>query len=162
MPSIYTSHALYLAHHPNHLGLPLASLILLVGVASVYVNYNADSHKEHVRNNNGECTIWGRRPELIRATYLTSEGVEKTSLLLVSGWWGVSRHFHYIPELTAAFCWTLPALFHNPLPYFYFLFLLILLMQRSVRDDRRCQEKYGRYWDEYRKRVPYKIVPYLF
>ncbi len=162
VPSVYTSHTLYLTRHPNALGLPLASLILLVGVAAIYTNYIADYHKEHVRNTNGACTIWGRRPEVIRAVYRTSEGEEKTSLLLVSGWWGVSRHFHYVPELTAAFCWTIPALFHSTLPYFYFVFLVLLLTQRSVRDDKRCLEKYGKYWEEYCRRVPYKILPYVF
>ena len=53
---------------------------------------------------------------MIRASYQTSEGEEKKSLLLASGWWGISRHFHYIPEIAAAFFWTVPALFTNPLP----------------------------------------------
>lgn len=27
--------------------------------------------------------------------------------------WGLSRHFHYVPEILAAFFWTLPALFNH-------------------------------------------------
>ena len=38
-------------------------------------------------------------------------GEKKTSLLLASGWWGVARHFHYLPEISASFFWTAPALF---------------------------------------------------
>lgn len=162
VPSVYTSHTLYLTAHPNDLGLPLAAFILLSGVAAIYINYNADNHKEHVRNTQGACTIWGKKPEVIHATYYTSKGEEKKSLLLVSGWWGVSRHFHYIPELTAAFCWTVPALFSSLLAYFYFIFLVILLTHRSVRDDKRCMEKYGSYWKQYCEKVPYKIIPFVF
>ncbi len=162
VPSIYTSHTLYLTMHPNDLGLPLFTLIMILGIVSVFLNYNADYQKEVVRNTNGECTIWGSKPTVIRASYQTSEGEKKKSLLLASGWWGVSRHFHYIPEIAAAFFWTVPALFTNPLPYFYVVFLTLLLCHRSVRDDIRCSEKYGSYWKEYCKKVPYKIVPLVF
>lgn len=126
------------------------------------INYDADRQKEVVRNSNGDCSIWGRKAETILATYHTTTGQEKQSLLLVSGWWGISRHFHYIPEIAAAFCWTIPALFQSILPYFYFIFLVILLTHRAVRDDRRCREKYGRHWEQYCKAVPSKIIPALF
>lgn len=162
VPSVYTSHTLYLTTHPNYLGLPLAAAILLSGVAAIYINYNADHQKEFVRDTKGACTIWGRKAEVIEAKYQTSGGEERTSLLLVSGWWGLSRHFHYIPEIVAAFMWTVPALFTCPLPYFYVVFLVILLAHRSVRDDKRCLEKYGEAWRLYCQRVPYKIVPYIF
>ncbi|MFS7992065.1 putative 7-dehydrocholesterol reductase [Helianthus anomalus] len=51
--------------------------------------------------------------------------------------WGLSRHFHYVPEIMAAFFWTVPALFDNFLPYFYVVFLTILLFDRAKRDDGR-------------------------
>ena len=162
LPSIYTSHTLYLTNHPNNLGLPLAAIIFTIGALSIYLNYNADWQREKTRNTNGNCTIWGKKPEVIHATYHTTEGEEKNSLLLVSGWWGVSRHFHYIPELLAALCWTLPALFLSPTPYFYFIFLLLLLTHRAIRDDKRCAEKYGKFWDLYCSKVPCKILPFIF
>ena len=162
VPSIYTSHTLYLTRHPNNLGMPLALTIFTIGILAVFINYNADQQKELVRNTQGKCTIWGAPPFIINAKYLTSEGEEKRSILLASGWWGVSRHFHYIPELLAAFCWTVPALFHSTLPYFYVVFLFLLLTHRSVRDDWRCLEKYGQYWKLYCSKVPYRIFPFVF
>ena len=42
---------------------------------------------------------------------------------------------------------------------FYVIFLTILLVDRSFRDDDRCGKKYGASWVEYSGRVPYKIVP---
>jgi 7-dehydrocholesterol reductase len=78
------------------------------------------------------------------------------------GWWGLARHFHYLPEILAAFCWTAPAGFGRALPYFYVVFLVLLLTDRSYRDDVRCGAKYGSSWDKYCKLVPYKVVPYVF
>ncbi len=48
-------------------------------------------------------------PRKIVAKYTTGDGREKTSLLLTSGWWGLARHFHYLPEILAAFFWSMPA-----------------------------------------------------
>lgn len=162
IPSLYTSHTLYMTNHPITLGLPLALTIFIIGILSILINYDADRHKETVRNTNGNCTIWGRKPVTILADYQTTTGEGKKSLLLVSGWWGISRHFHYIPELMAALAWSIPALFYSIVPYVYFIFLLILLTHRATRDDERCREKYGTHWDEYCKKVPYKIVPFVF
>lgn len=79
-----------------------------------------------------------------------------------AGWWGLSRHFHYLPEIGAAFLWTAPAGFAHPLPYFYVFFLTLLLFDRAFRDDARCASKYGKFWQEYCRAVPYKIVPFVF
>ncbi|KAH9667879.1 7-dehydrocholesterol reductase [Citrus sinensis] len=78
----------------------------------------------------------------IVASYTTSSGETKQSLLLTSGWWGLARHFHYVPEILAAFFWTVPALFNHFLPYFYVIFLTILLFDRAKRDDDRCRSKF--------------------
>ena len=61
----------------------------------------------------GQVHHLGAHPLIINAKYLTSNGEEKRSILLASGWWGVSRHFHYIPELLAALCSIVPALFNG-------------------------------------------------
>ena len=69
------------------------------------------------------------------------------------------RLLPHVPEVLAAFFWTVPALFSDVLAYFYVIFLAILLTDRAFRDDNRCAMKYGADWDEYKKRVPYKIIP---
>ena len=73
----------------------------------------------------------------------TGKQVERRSLLLASGFWGVARHFHYVFELTAAWSWCLLA---NPMkngvvPLFYATFLTILLLHRAKRDETKCQKK---------------------
>lgn len=162
VPCIYTSPTLYLVNHPNHLGTFWATTILFAGITSIIINFLADRQRQQIRAKNGACLIWRSKPSLIRAIYQTQSGETKQTLLLTSGWWGMSRHFHYIPELTAAFCWTVPALFSNFLPYFYVIFLAGLLLDRAFRHDKRCSDKYGKYWEEYCEKVPYKIIPYLF
>jgi 7-dehydrocholesterol reductase len=159
VPAIYTSGTLYLVERPNHLGWPVAALIFAAGVASIFVNYWADLQRQRVRATNGQCSVWGRAPVLIRARYRTEQGEAKENLLLASGFWGLARHFHYVPEVLAAFFWTLPALFSNLLPWFYVIFLSVLLTDRAFRDDNRCAAKYGADWDAYRRVVPYKIIP---
>lgn len=160
VPSIYTLPAMYLVNHPYQFSTPVAALIFLAGIASVLFNYLADRQRQKVRSTNGQCKVWGKTPKLIHAQYIDHKGEQKNSLLLTSGWWGVSRHFHYLLELSLAFFWTLPALFLNFLPWFYVVFLTILLVHRAYRDDARCATKYGDYWKQYCELVPNKIIPW--
>uniref|UniRef100_A0ABK0LUP5 Delta(14)-sterol reductase TM7SF2 n=1 Tax=Rattus norvegicus TaxID=10116 RepID=A0ABK0LUP5_RAT len=48
------------------------------------------------------------------------------------------------------------------LPYFYLLYFTALLVHREARDEQQCLRKYGRAWQEYCKRVPYRIIPYVY
>jgi 7-dehydrocholesterol reductase len=162
VPCIYTSASLYLVHHPVHLGMSLATTIFVVGAASIIINYLADRQRQVVRAKNGHCLVWKKKPILIQAPYVTQTGELKTSLLLASGWWGSARHFHYVPEICGAFMWSLPALFTSFMPYFYVIFLTILLVDRAFRHDKRCATKYGAAWDQYCNKVPYKIIPFVF
>jgi 7-dehydrocholesterol reductase len=159
VPSVYTSSTLYLVDHPNHLGPAAAAAIAVLGVASIFMNYAADAQRQRVRATDGRTKVWGKAPVIIVGHYTTEKGEKKESLLLASGFWGISRHFHYVPEILGAVFWTLPALFANVLPYFYVVFLTALLTDRAFRDDNRCAIKYGADWKAYCEKVPYKILP---
>lgn len=162
VPAVYPLAAQYLVLRPHDLPWPLAASIFVLGVVAIYVNYAADAQRQRVRAANGAATVWGHPPELIRAPYVTADGVPHESLLLASGWWGVARHFHYLPEIVLALAWSLPAGFTHFVPYFYVVYLAILLVDRAGRDDRRCRRKYGAAWDEYCRRVPWKILPGIY
>jgi len=164
VPSVYTSHSFYLATQAPDISFFTALLIFLLGFACIWINYDADNQRYIVRQTKGQCTFWGREttPKVLEAQYTTSKGEVCKSLLLVDGWWKVARHFHYLPEILGAFFWSLPALNTSLVaPYFYVIFLTLLLVDRAFRDDDRCKKKYGVYWDEYCKEVPYRIVPGL-
>ncbi len=161
VPCIYTSPSMYLVLHPVHLNALWAGLILGVGSMSILINYWADKQRVVARVTQGDCKIWGRNAIVLPAHYQTMDGSLKQTILLASGWWGVARHFHYIPEIAGAFFWSVPALFTHFSPYFYVCFLTILLVDRAFRDDERCAAKYGEDWKNYCQHVPYKIIPFV-
>lgn len=83
--------------------------------------------------------------------------------LLVNGFWGISRHVNYLGEILMAsgiiLCTGYPRLIW---PWLYPLYYVLLLFTRQHDDDRRCSIKYGELWSEYRKRVPWRIIPYIW
>eukprot|EP00920_Eleutheroschizon_duboscqi_P024708 GHVT01061298.1.p1 GENE.GHVT01061298.1~~GHVT01061298.1.p1 ORF type:complete len:359 (+),score=50.73 GHVT01061298.1:802-1878(+) len=163
VPAVYTlsSHTLVLAR--VDISGRLALFFLLVGLAAIWINYAVDAQRQKFRLSDGRLNIWGRPARFISAPFASPGGGEGRALLLASGWWAISRHFHYVPEVVAALMWTPPCQAKVLLlPYFYVVFLSILLLHRAGRDDLRCSLKYGKAWTEYCKFVPYQIVPYIF
>jgi len=159
IPAVYTLTAQYLVTHPIRLGTTFSVVLLVVGVFSFYSKTSMNRQRINVRKNDGDYKIWGHRPEIIHAEYQDEKGVKHQSILLVDGWWRIARHFHYVGEILGALCWSLPALFQSFLPYFYVFYLTLLLFHRAKRDDVKCRMKYGKYWDEYCEKVPYRIIP---
>lgn len=96
----------------------------------------------------------GIKPEII------TDG-KKT--LLVNGFWGLSRHINYLGEILMATGIVLsvgqPQLLW---PWLYPLYYVALLLPRQIDDDKRCAAKYGELWNTYLKRVPYRIIPYVY
>ena len=59
-------------------------------------------------------------------------------------------------EILSSFFWSSPSGFYGNgmfVPYFYVIFLTILLVDRSFRDDDRCRKKYGKDWEKYEETV---------
>jgi delta14-sterol reductase len=46
--------------------------------------------------------------------------------------------------------------------WLYPLFYVFLLFPRERADERRCAAKYGALWTEYEKRVPRRIIPWVY
>jgi 7-dehydrocholesterol reductase len=159
VPAVYTSPVMFMVHHPVGLSAAAALLIFVAGMSAIWVNYWADYQRQVVRTTHGNTTIWGKEPVLIEAAYTTRTGEQKTNLLLASGFWGISRHFHYVPEILAAFFWSCATGFSYFAPFFYVSFLTVLLTHRAFRDDTKCANKYGDAWKQYCRAVPYKIIP---
>jgi 7-dehydrocholesterol reductase len=162
VPGVYTLPAQYAVMHPRELGWQATAALIAFGLGAIWAGHAADAQKQRVRATVGATTVWGLPPEIILADYTTANGEKHRNVLLASGFWGVARHFHYMPELMVALAWSLPAGSRNFLPYFYLTFLAILLVDRAGRDDLRCRTKYGRSWDEYCRRVPYRILPGVY
>jgi protein-S-isoprenylcysteine O-methyltransferase Ste14 len=77
--------------------------------------------------------------------------------VLVGGLWGLSRHINYLGEILMAS--GLAVALAHPGAWLYPLYYVGLLVPRQLDDDRRCAAKYGALWDEYRARVPWRIIP---
>ena len=167
VPAVYASPALYIASVKPAvtLGAPVSATFLILGLLSIWINYDSDRQRQTFRSTDGKALVWGKKPVIVHAEYQVLKNdrwVTKKSILLASGWWRIARHFHYLPEITASFFWTAPALFAKLPPYLYVVFLTVLLIDRAMRDDQRCSLKYGKHWKKYCELVPYKIVPGVF
>lgn len=84
-------------------------------------------------------------------------------ILLVNGFWGLSRHINYLGEIGMA-TGIVIAVGHLalPWPWLYPLYYIALLFPRQMDDDKRCEAKYGALWQEYLKKVPYRIIPKVY
>eukprot|EP00592_Proboscia_alata_P014535 CAMPEP_0194395268 /NCGR_PEP_ID=MMETSP0174-20130528/124328_1 /TAXON_ID=216777 /ORGANISM="Proboscia alata, Strain PI-D3" /LENGTH=599 /DNA_ID=CAMNT_0039191183 /DNA_START=65 /DNA_END=1865 /DNA_ORIENTATION=- len=169
VPSVYSLHTRFCVQNPTHLSFTTAGALFLLSMAGVVLNYLADRERDIFRATNGKTPVWGKPPKYITAEYETTDrttGITSTkkSLLLASGFWGMARHFQYFFELTAAWSWCALAnpVVNGVLPLFYACFLTYLLIDRAERDSKKCHAKYGVYYEEYCKLVPYKIVPGLY
>ncbi len=153
VPLTYSLQAFYLIGHPHALPVMAAAGIILLNMAGYYIFRATNLQKHRFRTRPGQ-RIWGHEPRFIQ----TSHG----NRILVSGFWGLARHFNYVGDIMMALAWCLPCLFDSPIPYFYVIYFTALLVHRERRDDRKCSLKYGTDWDEYKKLVPWRIVPRIY
>ncbi|BEJ11975.1 hypothetical protein CspHIS471_0204350 [Cutaneotrichosporon sp. HIS471] len=149
VPFSYTVQARYLVFAPNDLSPVACGLIIALEVLGQYIFRVANNEKSEFRS--------GRNPKNLKFME-TKRGTK----LLTSGWWGRSRHPNYFGDWIMAWAWCLPTGFSTPIPYFYVIYFAILLAHRQMRDDEACKEKYGKDWETYCKKVPYKIIPFVY
>lgn len=162
VPAVYTLGAMYLVEHPGPLDPVANAALFAAGTLFITAKNLSNRQRLRVRDTGGQTRVWGKPPRLVHASYTDAHGERRQNLLLASGFWGISRHFHYLGEILGALCWSIVAGASHFMPYFYITYLTVLLFHRARRDDRRCQQKYGRDWDRYRSLVPWKIVPGLY
>ncbi|KAK9498443.1 hypothetical protein O3M35_003080 [Rhynocoris fuscipes] len=162
LPCIFPYVSYYLVtNKPTMMSTCPAILILVFGTVSIICTALVDFQKATFRRTNGKALIWNRRPTFIKAEYKDTNGKLKTSLLLTSGFWGQARHLNYTFELLSNLSWALPAYSLGLPPFLFIIFLTILILHRIYRDEDKCRNKYGKYWQEYCKIVPYRLIPYV-
>jgi Delta14-sterol reductase len=153
VPFTYTIQAQYLAGHA--LDLPWWGVTAIAALnAAGYIIFRGANIQKYRFRKTPERTVWGKPP-----TYLKTSG---GALLLTSGWWGMARHLNYFGDLVMGLAWCLPCGFDSPLPYFYVVYLTILLIHRERRDHDMCARRYGHDWDLYCAKVRYRIIPGLY
>lgn len=161
VPFTYCFPAYYLLKlGPIDPGVTWVTFVLSLHLAGYYIFDTANSQKDYFRDARPKRGFprlpWGR---LSNPTFIVTQRGTK---LLTSGWWGVARHMNYTGDLMMAWSWGLTTLFGSFIPYFYAVYMTILLIHRERRDDYDCRKKYGKDWDKYLKAVPYRLVPYVY
>lgn len=177
VPALYPLTSLHLVRHsphPEEFG-PLSFVIAVTfGIALTIWSYFIDRQRYHARvrtskpglKGKNDLEMWpnpDRAALLIRARYTTPKGVVLSSVLLAGGWWGCARHLNYTIDWLIGLTWCLcAASFDSILPHLYWIVLGIFFIIRERRDNAKCAAKYGEYWDEYCKLVPYRLIPYIY
>jgi 7-dehydrocholesterol reductase len=165
LPFMYTLQGYYLVQNPVVLTPIAFAAVAVLGAGGYAIFRLANRQKDYFRTAiraGKQCIIWGQPAKVVNASYKTLDGKTHETQLLASGFWGLAHHFNYVGDLMISSAYCLCCGFGHLLPHFYIIYMTILLVHRSVRDNSRCRAKYGSAWDEYCKLVPYNIVPYIF
>jgi protein-S-isoprenylcysteine O-methyltransferase Ste14 len=155
VPFTYTLPALYLVAHPHAMPAWAVGGVVALFASGYAISRGANAQKHAFRRDPAApLPWWGGAPRFVPT--------RRGSPLLASGFWGVGRHLNYLGDLMMGLAWCLPCGFARPLPYFYVLYLAILLVHRERRDHARCAEKYGQDWEAYCARVRWRILPGVY
>lgn len=162
LPYMYTLQGLFLVFQPVQLSLGYALFVLTLGLVGFWIFLSANNQKDHFRRKDGHVLIWNKKPSFIPCQYTTKDGEVRQSKLLVSGWWGMARHMNYTGDLILSLAYSMACGYEFFFPYFYFFYMILLLSHRCLRDEDRCRNKYGKAWEQYCQKVPYRIIPGIF
>ncbi|EMD93181.1 hypothetical protein COCC4DRAFT_151050 [Bipolaris maydis ATCC 48331] len=160
MPHLWTLQSQYLAIHPVSLSKAKVVMTVIFFVIGWAGRHFVDQQKSVVKATNGYCTIWWNKPRIIRTKYTTSDG--KSHEVVILGFWGIARHLNYVGSViyTWASCFACGT--DSFFPYAEAVVMTLMCIHRCHRDEARCQEKYGKAWDEYCREVPWRMVPGLY
>uniref|UniRef100_A0A673FSP5 7-dehydrocholesterol reductase n=1 Tax=Sinocyclocheilus rhinocerous TaxID=307959 RepID=A0A673FSP5_9TELE len=153
---------LYLVYNPIQLSTPHAAGVLILGLVGYYIFRSTNHQKDLFRRTEGNCKIWGKKPTFIECSYRSADGGIHKSKLMTSGFWGVARHMNYTGDLMGSLAYCLACGGEHLLPYFYIVYMTILLVHRCIRDEHRCSNKYSKDWVRYTAAVPYRLLPNIF
>ena len=84
-PTMYTLQTQYLSLNPVELPLTHSIWVLSIEAMGFIVYYIATKQKNVLYDTKGICDIGGKKAQFIRASYTTTDGVERESFLLCSG-----------------------------------------------------------------------------
>lgn len=151
VPFSYTFQARFLAASaPYSLGLSKCLALIVLYIAGYVIFRQSNTQKSLFKASD---------PSTSHLRYLTSSN---GSRLITSGWWGFLRHVNYFGDLLMSLAYTLPCGFASPIPWYFPLYFAVLLIHRNARDEEKCRAKYGEAWEEYKRQVPYALIPYIY
>lgn len=149
VPFFYSMPAAYVLLRQDDVSPAFVALVAVLYVLGFWIFRGANGQKHRFKSNPSQ-PIWGKAPRTVGGR------------LLVSGFWGIGRKLNYTGEFLMYLSWTLLAGFASGIPYLLPAWLLVLLMQRASRDDRRCRQKYGSLWDDYCRIARFRMFPFIY
>ena len=149
VPFFYCITGWWLVHSGDTLSPPAAIMITVLFVFGFWLFRGANQQKHRFKRN-PEIKIWGRPAKTLNGR------------LLISGFWGIGRHLNYSGEICVYFAFALTAGFQSWVPFLLPLWLALLLIHRSVRDEHRCRAKYGKLWERYKKQARFAMLPFVY
>ena len=161
VPSMYTFTTYYLINNKPDISAKTALIIFALGIYFTYKNYEVDYQKELFKKHKENTILNGEKVEYLPVKYM-KDGKEVDSKLLLSGHWGDSRHSNYKYEILTAGCWSAVGYQYGIIPFAYFIYIIILLVHRIYRDEKKCKDKYGKYWDTYCDKVKYRLIKNIY
>lgn len=183
VPFTYSLSARYLAVHPVQLGLPHTAAILAVQGLGYYVFRAANNQKNRFRTDPTHPSVarleslptaagsrllvdgwWGRARHinylgdwLMSWAYCLPTGVAGyTVVTSAAAGGGGGRAYGDTVVQGDARGWGMLV------TYFFMAYFAVLLVHRERRDEEKCRRKYGADWDEYCRRVRWRILPGVY
>ena len=180
LPFTYSLQARYLAVYPLDLGILGIAGVFAVQGFGYWIFRSTNNEKHRFRTS-------PKDPKVARLQFIQTKTGSK---LLTSGWWGTARHINYLGDWIMGWSYCLPTgiagyavargdtFSSTPggsevvqgeargwgtlVTYFYLIYFAVLLIHRERRDEEKCVRKYGKDWEEYKRKVPYRLVPYIY
>lgn len=156
IPAIYCNYTYYSSNiiiTHNYTALFLYILLYLIGL-HIFIDSNMERYmfRRNMKSNSKHLVV----------KFTDTNGNELENTLIIDGWWKYSRHINYLGDIIMVVALSLICGFKHIIPHFYTIMLIILLIHRIYRDEIKCSKKYGKGWYEYKKIVPYVLIPYIY
>jgi len=148
-----------LAVYPNPEFDPFWNMFLMIGSSVLFLVGWAISRGANLQKYTFKR--WPERSFLgIKPKYIPADDRK----ILISGFWGVARHFSYFGEAILGVIFAIVlGYFTNLWAWTYGLLIIGMCIFRERSDDGFCEQKYGsEAWGEYRRLVKYRIIPGVY
>ncbi|XP_011145470.1 delta(14)-sterol reductase [Harpegnathos saltator] len=148
LPTLTTKFMLYHKLQFNY----YMGIFVLIFIMGYMLYRSSNSRKDEFRKNPVSPTV----------PYLETIPTSRGKKLMLSGLWGYVRHPNYLGDIMMQWSIAGISLAIDLLPYYAAICCTLTLAYRAVRDNRRCQTRYGYAWEEYCSRVKYMILKCVF